>query len=353
MKNYLMSFRKKFLNSFNKETNYQYDRLSSMTYNGDGFYVNRVDMGGIEKMWSYDINWAYGAALINNTYPLSTEYSNEPTDCAIYACKVVGRLDRRYKEFNYHIYENKLFHVGDDVYMILISNIDYEIFRDMYTNEIEIYKEYYYKDVGSLPIKTQELVNKLYQMKRGSDKECKKLFEISIYGLNAKKLDRKGYFNQIEFCNAYAETQYEGIRDKRVPIALFQTAYTRYEMWSKFKLYKEYIKYMNTDAIYSTHKLDIPTEEGVLGKYKLEINGNKVQFVRRNFYVVYNDDGSIKKITVDGIVDKETITLEELNELHKGNTIIKHSYGIKDKIKQLVERKVTPLFNQRLYGGKQ
>lgn len=348
----VISLRKKFINSFKDETNYNYDRLASIAYCGDGFYVNKHNMQTIENIWCYDINWAYAACLINNKFPLSTTYTDEETELGIFVCKVHGRLIKRYADFDYSVFENKLGKTPNaNEYIIILTNIDYEIFTDMYTNRVEILNKYYFKDVGYLPSKTFNLINNLYiEKKKVKDKEIKKIYEICIYGLNAKKLYNKDYFyNKFEYYRAYAITQYDKCRSKYTPIAMFQTSYIRYRMWNEFNKYKNVIKYMNTDSIHSVIPLPIKISNE-LGKFKLEYDGNKIQFIRRNAYVVFNHDGSIKDSVINGIVDGNTITLDELEKLNRGIKIRKHCYKLIKGKKVLVETDLSPLFLYRLFG---
>lgn len=351
----LNGLRQRFINSFKKETNYKFDRISSMAYCGDGFYVNRRDCFMLDRMWVYDMNWAYGSTLVNNKFPLSCEYTDEPTELAIYFCiiKNIHNLDKRHKDFQYTLYRNNIMRYKNEGF-ILLTNLDYEIFTDLYTNEVEVYKKYYFKDIGYLPDKTKNFVKEQYELKKNSkdNQDFKKAIESVCYGLNAKILKKTNHhlMQKIKYWKAKAETGYEDIRDERTPIAMFQIAYLRYEMWKKFTTYMKDIKYMNGDSIHSTIPLPIETEKGVLGKYKLECEDKLVYYIRRNAYVIVDDDGSIIKPTISGIIDEDTITLDELRILSNGGTVIKHSYKDESR-KEIVEVKLNSLFIKNYYGG--
>ena len=358
-------------------TNFKYDGEASVAYNGEGFYVNHNKRVLEEvKNWCYDIHWAYGSSLINNIFPLSNEMQDEPTQLGI--IQIEFKLNkgetlgdhRRYKDFYYTLYtNNKMFTEKKNVYSLFLTNIDYEIFKDLYTIPHEVLGSIWFKDIGPLSDELKDYVRQAYNDKQEMKKTGgdKSIFEAAFYGLFAKSLQDlykdkekeaiktgdKKLLKQAEKCKeeynkAFRKTGVQIVRSKYVPIALFQTAHLRLREYKLFKENIDNVIYMNTDSIFANKPLNIKTSDK-LGDYGVEYNGLPIQYIRRNAYIVKNIDGSIKKQVIGG-VDKvlNKLTIEQCKELKTNPDGI--TIKMYDENHKIVDRQLEPWFKLKNSG---
>lgn len=342
---------------------YTYDRFAMLSYNGEGFYVNNKEFCKTrQRIYGYDINWAYGSALIDYDYPLSSNIGEKPTKCGCYLITYTYKKPR-YPQFYYTLYDNMIFMDKHKNKFMWITNLDYEIFTDLYESDAKILTQVYWQDIGPLPQEVHKLVKQAYiDKKNPKNKDIKHLFETCYYGMNAKDLKKEdddpkkwwtsklnGGKNALH--NAQAWTGLSGIkkfkqqvRTEYCVISTWQTAYTRYREWKNFKANKDYVVYMNTDSIYAIKPLDLGEDLG-LGYYKLEYNNEQILFIRRNAYVVFNEDNTIKKSMIGGCI-KNQFTKWHIMSLENGDTIRALSY---DEDHNLIEIPLVPSFIKNVY----
>lgn len=341
---------------------YTWDRFAMLSYNGEGFYVNNKEFcKKRQRIYGYDINWAYGSALIDYDFPLSNNIGDKPTKCGCYLISFTDKKPR-YPQFYYTLYDNMIFIDKHKKYMWL-TNLDYEIFTDLYESDAKILSQVYWQDIGPLPQEVHKLVKQAYIDKKDpNNKDIKHLFETCYYGMNAKDLlkeyndPKKWWASQLNggknaLFNAQALTGLNGIkkfkqqvRTEYCVISTWQTAYTRYREWKNFKANMDSVVYMNTDSIYSLKPLDLGEDLG-LGYYKLEYNNEQMLFIRRNAYVVFNEDGNIKKSMIGGC-KKDQFTKWHIMVLENGDSLKALSY---DADHNLIEISLVPSFIKNVY----
>lgn len=316
-----------------KITNYQYNKLTSLAFIGEGFYICNKEkvLDRWSKRYCYDIHWAYGAALKQYEYPLNCDFTHNKTasGMSIVAIKY-NYIKPRYKEFDYTLFKNVIYsqhkYVINNTQVILMTNLDYEIFKDLYDTDAEIYVQWYHSKVGKLNL--DDIVDKNYikkqEIKTSELTDEKKVeekvkLEACFYGLLARKLEnllnKKGeaysYIEELRYRFAVGLTDCNKVREKETIIALWQTSYLRYREYKMWKQYKDHVVYMNTDSIYTDIPLHI--EKNELGEYDLEHSDVTIFFIRRNMYIVYKDGKPID-YTLGGIEDK-ILTDKQINEL--------------------------------------
>ena len=339
---------------------YEYDIYAMRAYCGDGFYcANYNYMDGKETLsYGKDVHWAYGGALINNEFPLSSRKLEGDSNNAFYIyivrCTESSlKLKDVYKNFDITLYRTHRIKDGKYLYFYF-TNLDYEIFNDLYDNDGIIINRVYYQDVGPLPDKLKELVKKNYKLKKQAPESEKPLYEMCFYGLFAMDIQREivkktkefeetgkyGILSQInklkiQLSLGRATTGLSGyrkgsmmingkkeIRDKQeirpvnCIIATWQTAFLRYQEWQLFKQYKDKVIYMNTDSIYTTEPIDTGEDLG-LGHYGVAYDKKLFLGIRRNAYILLNEDGSFYKSTIGGVMDNY-FTPQQIDLLRNG-----------------------------------
>lgn len=301
-------------------TNYDYSAILSIGYNGEGFYINnRKKVKNLINIYGWDKHWAYGGVLRNNIVPLTSRLGDTETDLAIYCVKYT------YKKRKYNCFYYTLYGVKSINNMYFMTHLDYQIFCDLYESDIKIIKKYYFQDIGYLSANMIDLIDKIY-IEKQKDKENKTMYEASFYGMFARCLNpdtmrEKGHevhlADLIRYEMAYSCTGCEDVRDERVPLAIWQTAYLRYEEWQAFKKYKNHIIYMNTDSVYTD--IDINFEDSkLIGHYHKEYDNLPTLFIRRNSYIVLNSDGkSIYKTKLGGATkeSQKQVTIDDVYRL--------------------------------------
>ena len=123
------------------------------TYSGEGFFVANRQLCKTQQItWGYDIHWAYGGALVNNDFPLSLKVSENPTKLGVVQIKInlKNKKDllqyKRYPQFDYTLfYNNQFYYEMENVDCIYawFTNLDYEIFKDMYNIPHTILQQLY------------------------------------------------------------------------------------------------------------------------------------------------------------------------------------------------------------------
>lgn len=298
--------------------NYFYDAMLSATYNGDGFYINHnYKVCNPIRTYGYDKHWAYGGSLLHYVFPLSSELQDEETELGIY-CVEFNYMNPRYDDFYYNLYKNMIDYSDEKgKKQIYLTNIDWPIFNDLWDTDAVIVDKRYFKHIGHLDI-LEDLIYDGYKFKK-ENKQYKKEIEACFYGLFAKMLKNNcnSMTQKLEYKLAKIRTRYDDVRNKKVPIAIFQTAYLRNEEWQLFKKYKDHVLYMNTDSIYADCPLDINTSDKI-GEYGIEkdVYDKIVYFIRRNAYVSINDDKTICKSVIGGCINGGDITIEKLEKLN-------------------------------------
>lgn len=327
---------------------YTHNALLSQAFIGEGFYVAHREKVLIDKIkiWGYDKHWAYGGALQHYKFPTSCKLDSKiESPLAIVIIKFT-KIEKRYKDFYYSLYHNNILHLGSDCY-IFMTNLDYEIFSDMYISDCQVINKLYFQDIDYLD-ELYDIVDEYYEKKKiHKSKAYKETIEASFYGMFAKKLYADKYASKndrIRFEIAYSNTGDKEIRCEQVPIAMFQSAYIRYEEWKLFKKYKSSVVYMNTDSIYSTKALKISCKNEI-GHYDLEYNGKYFHFVRRSVYIIFNDNGSIEKSVISGVVGEADggakLTLKMVKKLMNGESI---ELSTRDKDRNIIPVTVQPLY---------
>ena len=347
---YIISRRKILLNRLKKcGCDYKYSATNSNAYIGEGFYINHRQRCYYElPIWGYDIKWAYGGELKNNIFPLTSRLGKKPTELCLIQVFFSSFKKKYADEWYYSLYSHNIEKLQDG-YTILLTHLDYEIFKYFYEIENEETVKLYYQDIGKLDV--ADIIDKAHVEKK-SGKYPKAIFEAIYYGMFAKLLkNSESPYGYEKYKMAYAKTQLKDVREASVPIAVWQTAYTRYREFKYFLKYKDYICYMNTDSIYATKELDIPVGDNI-GDYRLVYDGNPILFIRRNAYIVFNKDGSIKERVIGGVPDEENkdyISSEGVDILRKGESIRVKSYN---KEKELIDIDLHPDFIQYHLPGK-
>lgn len=329
---------------------YKYDLLQSRLYDGEGFYVNHIEkVNQIKKIWGWDIHWAYGGALLDNVFPLTTEINDNKTELGLVLVEFT-KIKRRYEDFHYTIFRKKfeIYKINNkNKYQLLLTNLDFEIFRDMYESDFVVLVEKYYAKVGKLPF--NEIINKYYKLKKKA-KNNKTMFEAAFYGIFAMKIlkayEKNKLRNQDIYIKAITDTgltlndqEFEDLRNCQVVIATFQTAYLRYREWQNFKKYKNSVVYMNTDSIYTQDPVDIE-DSPELGHYGRCRDGEYVYWIRRNAYVVVDHDQVIESV-IGGVLNGGDITIDKLNTLRTGQSI---RCKTKNKNNEIIEGELKPKF---------
>lgn len=338
-KSIIISWRKTLKNNLKNFTMENID-LFTRIFCGEGFYVNHI-MKVTEELpiWGVDKHWAYGGVLLEKKFPTSSILQDEETELGLVWILFDNPITdlkkyRNYKEFNYTLF-NKI----HDNKSIILTNLDYEIFKDLYNIPHKVVKRKYFKDIDYIPEKIKDWVRNNYiEKNKHENKPFKPIYEAAIYGYQARK---------FESVRNWVATGKWFLRDMYTPVAMFQAAYLRYEEWQMFKKYKDNVVYMNTDSIYCDKLFDIETSNEI-GKYDWEYQGNNILFFRRSGYIVKNQDGSIKEAVVSGCIDADTITLEEMEKLrnahHIGkddNFLIKHT---RDEHNNIIDYRLENLF---------
>lgn len=350
----LISYRKKLLNAFkNNNISYEYKTQTCTYYIGEGFYINhRKRASELNRIYGYDKHWAYGGALKYKKFPLSSRIGKEQTELALYVISFKSYTPR-YTEFFYTIYKNYVEKIKGG-FAICLTEYDYIVFKDMYILEdMKVEQILYYQDVGYLPV--SDIIDEAYIDKKTCNPDEKFIFEAGFYGLFAKKLyDYETSWERNKYFEIYAQTGDKNIRAAEVPIATYQTAYLRYEEWKLFKKFTDKVVYMNTDSIYCVEDFFIEEDKG-LGYYGKCYNGEYIQFIRRNAYVVLNDDMSINDIIIGGVpkeLNEKYITPETLKILRdpRAAQAIKCLTYEDDKKKKLKEVMLNPDFIQYYQG---
>ena len=331
---------------------YDYSAVMSKTYNGEGFYINsRTKAAELNRIWGYDINWAYGGVLRNNILPKTCRLGAKETELGIFLISYKKIGNARYKDFHYTLYrkikgelEKNVVELGNGRQYRFVTNLDYLIFKDLYKVEgLRIEKQAFFQDLGKLEL--EEIIDRAYIDKK-RNAYPKNIFESCYYGLNAKKLwtydNPKDYQKYIDSYNA---TGYSWCRSRYVPIAMFQTAYLRYEEWQLFKKYRDKIVYMNTDSIYTTEPVDIE-DSSEIGHYHIEYNGEYIQFIRRSAYAILDNRKILKEAKISGVLN-EYVTNDDIKALRAGKIIKCKS---RDEFGKIVDIKVEPTFI-RYYNG--
>ena len=331
--------------------NYDYNPIICDAYDGEGFYINHKKKVLLEnRVYAYDTHWAYGAVLISEVFPLSSNLTNKETELGIYIISF-SYLNQRYKDFSYTMYRNKMAPSPDGRAMMVISSLDYPIFCDIYESDVKIEKRLFFRDIGKLPL--EKIVRMAYKRKKEPDAN-KRVYEAAFYGKFAERLHKqikKTYsikkkaklYNAVVSCG---EEYINILRNPQVAIAMWQTAYLRYREWKEFKKYRKHVIYMNTDSIYLDENVE-HEDSPELGHYGIEYFGKKVLFIRRNAYIVLNDDDSIYKSVIGGVINGGDITPEKLQILRNKGTITAKTYDYK---RRLVEAEVRSLFFEEYYN---
>ena len=345
----------------NKKCNYQYDYYAMRSYCGEGFYVNnKILCQTIQTTYGYDIHWAYGAALTQYKFPITSNVSSKPSPLGV---KLIyfTYYKPRYNDFYYTIYIKNMFHIKNSKFTYLwLTNFDYTIFMDLYESDAKIADEKYYQDIDYLPSSLKELVQQDYiEKKKPENKDFKSLYEAAYYGMFAKDLlKHKNKCSNLyeatdamEIAEAQAITGLSGkeyekqqIRTRYCVIATFQAAYTRLKEWHHFKENMNNVIYMNTDSIYSIKPLNLGEDKG-LGYYKLEYDALPILYARRNCYIVLNKDFSIYKCVMGGCID-ETLPDWKIDLLKNGFPIMVHSL---DEDGKVITIELEPYFINNIY----
>jgi len=333
---------------------YHYNSILSQAFIGEGFYVAHREKVLIDKIkiWAYDKHWAYGGALKQYDFPLSSRLdSKNETKLAVFVVKFTY-MKQRYKGFYYSLYHNNGLRVDNEI-ILFMTNLDYFVFTDMYDTDAKIIKKLYFQDIGSLD-DIYPLVDEYYiKKKQNKSKQYKETIEASFYGMFAKKLycDKfRSKNDRMRFEAAYSNTGDKEIRCEQVPIAMFQSAYMRYEEWKLFKKYMKHVVYMNTDSIYATKPLAIKCKNEI-GHYDIEYDGMEIHFVRRSVYIIFNKDGSIYKSVLSGIIDENSggkkLTPKLAQKLMDGESI---TLSTRNKEREIVPVKLQPLYYMIAHG---
>ena len=347
-----------------KNKRYTWDRFAMLSYNGEGFYVNNKEFCKTrQRIYGYDIHWAYGSALIDYDFPLSSKVGETPTKCGCYFISYTYKKPR-YPQFYYTLYDNMYYcKKKSNIKYMWLTTLDYEIFMDLYESDAKIITQVFWQDIGSLPQQVHKLVRQAYSDKKDPDnEEYKSLFEAVYYGINAKDLKKeyddknkwwasKLNYGENAFLQAQAWTGLNGnkkdkqqVRTEYCVISTWQTAYLRYREWKNFKENIDNVVYMNTDSIYSIKPFDLGEDKG-LGYYKLEYNNEQMLFIRRNAYVIFNEDGTLKKSVIGGCI-KQQFNKWDIMALEQGLTIMALSY---DEDHNLIEIPLNPSFIKNIY----
>ena len=328
MKKEILSMRQQWRWHLKKQgCDFNYNAKLSRCYNGEGFYVNnRNKVVEPIKTWGWDKHWAYGGVLKNNILPKSNKMGKKETPLGIFMISYKRIIKSRYTEdFHLTLYRRNKNDIGKDIIHLKdgreyrwLTNLDFEIFTDLYEiDDLRIEVKKYFQDYGKL--NWDEVIDQAYIDKQNK-KYDKVFFESVFYGLNCKKMyDYKNPVEYNKYKDSIDETGYEYCRSKYVAIALFQTAYLRYEEWQLFKKYKDHIIYMNTDSIYTD--IDIQLEDSpLLGHYHKEYNGQYIYFIRRNAYAILDDNKKLKESKIGGVLNK-FITQQDLKKLYNRKEI--------------------------------
>ena len=334
---------------------YFYDKWAIKGYCGQGFYLHNREICKQKSRpycWGYDMHWAYGGALLNYNYPLNNEKTSTPTSLGIYKILFSApKIKLQYMNFYYNIYMKNAIKYKDK-YILYITNIDYEIFRDLYDTDAVIIDKVYYKNIGPLPDKLKDIVKEAYiEKKKPENIPYKKAFESAFYGKLCQGIyktrdDKLLYLNNennmTEIKVAMDLTGLDGdvdlknqIRTIYCIIPTFQTAYIRKQEWLNFKANKDYVVYMNTDSIYAIKPLNLGEDKG-LGCYGIECENTPIRFIRYNAYIKFNLDGSIKESKISGMTDDRTLS-PALIELLENNKQPISVYGRYKKDGEIVE----------------
>lgn len=334
---------------------YKYSEWASKLYDGEGFYINhRTKVNKIQPIYGCDKHWAYGGVLKDKIFPISTQLYKKASPLGVVLCSF-KHIKRRYKDFYYTQYLNKIeSHNGR--YYLFTTNLDFEIFTDLYVlDDLEVSgKKYFICDY--LPL--GNLIEKFYKEKQQDTAENKVLYEAAFYGMFAKQFDKCFNEKNVVVNNndmlrlLYAMDdlnikdfkknieKIKQIRYKEVIIATFQTAYLRHEEWKNFKKYKDKVVYMNTDSIYCDSPFDIKVENK-LGCYDTEYNGENIFFIRRNAYVVLDKNGNVKKSVIGGVLNGGDITKDKIKKLLNKESIFAKTYNTN---REIVDSEIKPLF---------
>lgn len=344
---------------------YEYSVLINAGFYGEGFYAAHKDKVLEEKpIWGADKHAAYCGSLINNVFPLSSLlYTGNKTELSLIVAQYDEmNMEKRYKDFEYTLFDfmSPVSYNGKKAFVF--THLDYEVFKDLWIVDSKILAQYYFQDVGKLPL--DKVCKRYYNMKQDlktsnftnkEKKEQKKEFEKGFYGnmarrfaniyirhLNDKDYNESalwleeqqvkyaalqlGYNFELEYKNnkySFKDKRLNSIRNRLTPIPMWQAAYLRYEEWKLFKANMDNWVYGNTDSIYCDKPFNLTTKDEI-GYYDWEYQDEKAFFIRRNAYIVYKKDGSIK-FTLGGVLEEE-LTTEQIDALRRNEDITCHTY---------------------------
>lgn len=317
----------------------------SKCYNGCGFVAYRsIGYKENELYNGYDLNSAYTSFLLKEKYPLSWK-------CLEYECKGADgypleewiqemgddlwcaeihfvNLKQTQPGYDYNIYYSRdcntqilrVWPDGSFETEAFLTSVDLFTLKTIYKwDEAVVKRGYRFTDVGYMPDDFKEVVlreyEKVKQMKvAGLYEDAKKrklMIEILTYGKSAAR-----NYEKIEQYGML-------IRNKRIPIAVFQVAYVRRYMAWLFLKYKESVLQIDTDGI--VLKNDVIFEEynkedeKTIGAFKQEFNDAHCIVVRPKAYIVFDNKHHFIKYKFNGL--KYPLTKAQLNELFENHTI--------------------------------
>lgn len=295
--------------------------LLSYAYNGSGFIgINHKLRDNLNNKYDMiDINHAYQYALVNYEYPLSSkhtiidninltyeEFTKKYKNKHFVAKVNIYNVKTKYNEFDYNIFTNNLLiHFDNSAKMFYdgwLCDIDLISFRKLYNCDIYISYAMIFEEWGELGCKDfiYSKVAELDKLKGNEElyKNYKVALHIATYGKNAQRVDS------------------DGTRSEYIPIAIYQTAYTRAYMIDIYTKYYKYIAYVDSDSFMILHnsklinKLDIGSG---LGQFKIEYENKKIYIGRIKGYFVFADNGDLIKQRWSGI--KTILTKRQINNI--------------------------------------
>lgn len=317
-------------------------------YNGAGFLMVDLKKQKLRKKKYniYDINSAYQYTLVNDIYPLSSEleFINNLNNVNykdfmkkykknkyIIQASFKG-LTPKFKDKEYNIFKKqmnmKFSKDGGVEYFNWFCDVDLNNLIKLYDFEkVTLYKAYIFKESGLLGNRVKAFIDeqfkKLSEFKRDDPKrkEFKTALHIVTYGKNAQKVDGLN------------------VRSLYIPIAIYQSAYTRQRMIDNFIKNIKYCAYIDTDSIFINynHKFNEKIGEE-LGDFKCEYHNCKVDICRSKGYVIYDDKDNIIKQKWSGI--KTQLTKKQIDDIMNGKDITITETRKDNKIKIKIQNKM-------------
>jgi len=265
------------------------------------------------KVWKYDINQAYAAAMREAWLPcgraqrILAKRVNEHAPCAIY--QVTAHHPTNFVPFYWKDADKKARFTNNDIVKSWLTSIEVKQLK-LEGWKVEIHDGYFFTD----QFKMTKYVNKLEVLRnageggaKGAQGEMIKAVGNNSYGKTVEQLEGLELVMALECPNGYAHYQdsddmfqhiwYKfnepSVREYHQPqIGAFITAHVRMVLRRAIMLNPKAWLYADTDGIMFSEPVKLDISQTVYGKWKVEAEGEYFRLITKKVYA--NDDASEK-----------------------------------------------------------